>query len=675
MNLFADYIQPLTHWLQVNPNWSLFITFIVALSESLAIVGSIIPGSVTMTAIGILAGSGIMRIDLTLLASTLGAVCGDSLSYALGYIYSDRLSQMWPFKKYPNWLMYGKDYFSRHGGKSVLIGRFVGPLRSIIPMIAGMMHMKQWRFLIANIISALGWSVLYVMPGVLIGTAGHELSAEGATRLFIIILIMLLMIWLTSLVIKWLVIKLHLFLKNNLHDFWLRLKTSTYLYRIYDLLTPKDEPNHYPTAGLVLLTLCCILSSIGLTLLVLQGSYIEPINIAIHLFFQSVYTYVLQVIFIGCTQLTSTITISTLYICFCLWFIYTKNLKNIMYCSLLVCTSVTLGCILSHFITSPRPQGLLMVMTGNSFPNIHLLVASALYGFFFYYINNRFLLLTSMFRSTLLVALGLSGLGSLYLGDNWFSDVFSAYFLGASICLIFCIFFRKFNASPSQKTQSVLKLIIILSTLLLSSALSLYLNFRVQVYAHTPYEKKYTIEQSTWWNQQKPLLPLYRFNRVGKRATLMNIQYSGHLNVLQNSLEQSGWNTHNESFFKKILIHISANKKLIMLPLLSQLYENKRPVLTMSYKDEGSGLVLELRLWESSYSFKNLSHPLWIGTLHSNPNTVFKPENNAHDMDYSLSYMLPALERFTLRRISLPNHLIKKTLLKNDPYILLINRE
>lgn len=675
MNLFADYIQPLTHWLQVNPKWSLFATFIIALSESLAIVGSIVPGSVTMTAIGILAGSGIMRIDLTLLASTLGAICGDSLSYALGYVYSDKISQIWPFKKYPHWLEHGKDYFSRHGGKSVLIGRFVGPLRSLIPLIAGMMHMKQWRFLVANVISALGWSVLYVMPGVLIGTAGHELSTESATHLFVIILITLIMIWLASLVIKWLVIKLHLFLKNNLHSFWLRLKDSNHLYRIYSLLTPKNEFNHYPTAGLVLLTLFCILGSIGLILLVLQGSYIEPINIAIHLFFQSVYTFVLQVIFIGCTQLTSTITITTLYICFCLWFIYTKKIINILFCSLLVCASLGLGYLLSNLIASPRPEGLLMVMTGNSFPNIHLLVATALYGFFFYYINNKFLLLTSMFRTTLLVALALSGVGSLYLGDNWFSDVFSAYFLGASICLLFCLFFRKFNPSPSEKTQSVLKLIIILNALLISSALSLYLNFRAQVYDHTPYVKKYTIKESTWWNQQKPLLPLYRFNRVGKRASLMNIQYSGRLNMLQNSLEQSGWVTHNESFLKKILIHISANKKLIKLPLLTQLYENRPPVLTMSYNDERSGLVLELTLWESNYSFKKMSHPLWIGTLYANKNTIFNQENNPHHMDYSLSYMLPALEHFTLRRVSLPNSLIKKAILKSDPYILLINQE
>lgn len=98
MSLFVDCVAPLKDWLQHYPHWASFITFLISLAESLAIIGSIVPGSVTMTAIGMLAGSGAMRIDLTLIAATLGAIAGDSLSYTLGYVYSDRLTEIWPFK-------------------------------------------------------------------------------------------------------------------------------------------------------------------------------------------------------------------------------------------------------------------------------------------------------------------------------------------------------------------------------------------------------------------------------------------------------------------------------------------------------------------------------------------------------------------------------------------------
>lgn len=198
MHLLTDYIQPLTAWLNANPNWAFLITFLVSCSESLAIIGSLIPGSVTMTAIGMLAGSGVLSIGWTFFAATAGAIAGDTLSYVLGYKFSDQLVNMWPFRSYPHWLNYGKDYFTRHGGKSVLIGRFFGPLRSIIPVIAGMMRMNQWHFLLANILSAIGWSILYVVPGIFIGAASYELSADNATRLFIAILVILLLIWLTT---------------------------------------------------------------------------------------------------------------------------------------------------------------------------------------------------------------------------------------------------------------------------------------------------------------------------------------------------------------------------------------------------------------------------------------------------------------------------------------------
>ena len=111
MHLFSEYIQPLTIWLHTHSNWALFITFFISFCESLAVIGTIIPGSVAMTAIGILAGSGVMRIDLTLIAAILGAIAGDSASFLLGYLFRDRICNIWPFTRYPHWIAYGKAFW------------------------------------------------------------------------------------------------------------------------------------------------------------------------------------------------------------------------------------------------------------------------------------------------------------------------------------------------------------------------------------------------------------------------------------------------------------------------------------------------------------------------------------------------------------------------------------
>jgi membrane protein DedA with SNARE-associated domain len=669
MNLFADYVQPLTNWLQANPHWSLFFTFFIALTESLAIIGSIVPGSVTMTAIGILAGSGIMRIDLTLLAATLGAVCGDSLSYFLGYFYSEQLIDMWPFKKYPNLLRYGKDFFSKHGGKSVLIGRFVGPLRSIIPVIAGIMHMKQWRFLIANVISAIGWSILYVMPGVLIGTAGHELSTEGATRLFILILVILAAIWLVSIIIKWLIIRLNLFLKNNLHGFWLSSKSNTGLVKLFNAITPDEETDHYPTAGLILLILFFLLCFTLLLVLTYKTQWLSTLNLPIHLFTNSLHTSLLEAFFIICTQLTSTFTLGGLYILCSLWLIYQRNFKTLIYLSSVLLFSSLISILLSSIHYIPRPQGLLITMPGSSFPAINMTIATAFYGFILFYINNNYSLFTNTFRTLILIILGLSGFAHIYLGDYWFTDIIASYLLGAIVCLVHWLVYRKSNYIKSKKSESLGLLLTVISTILICTAASTSLNFKRLIHNHAPYHKEYILTERVWWNQLNPILPLYRLNRIGRRISLLNIQYSGTLDKFVKSLEHNGWRLHNESFFTKLILSMNKSNDGVKLPLLTQLYENRRPALLMTYNDTQSNLILELTIWESNYYINNNDAPIWIGTVHKN--RLFK-SNEKRIYINPLPYIIPALDAFTLRRMEVPSDMIRTSSYPTAPYILLI---
>ncbi|HAU0817654.1 TPA: VTT domain-containing protein [Legionella pneumophila] len=675
MNLLADYVQPLTYWLQANPHWSLFITFLIALSESLAVIGSIIPGSVTMTAIGILAGSGIMRIDLTLLAATLGAICGDSLSYFLGYFYSDRLIEIWPFRKYPGLLKYGKDFFASHGGKSVLIGRFVGPLRSIIPVIAGIMHMKQWRFLIANIVSAIGWSILYVMPGVLIGAAGHELSAEGATRFFILILVILAVIWLSSLVLKWLFIKLNSFLRSNLYRFWLEIKTSPRLSKVYYAITPVQEENHYNTVGLLLIALVIFFLFLTLVIFTIEGQLLDYINVPVHFFMQSFHSSLLEAVFIVCAQLTSKSTLTGLFVASCIWFIYHKNYRATVYLSSITLLSGVIALFLTKIIDSPRPQGLLVTLPGSSFPSVSISIATALYGFVLFYINSKYSLITSSFKTIILIVLGLSGFANIYLGDFWFSDILAAYLLGAEVCLIHCLVYRRFSTSVIKNEHPLIMLISLLMVIVFATAVSTVVNFKEQVHDHMPYHKEFTLTEKQWWDQQKPLLPLYRLSRIGKRISLLNIQYVGDLDVLQNKLEQFGWEPQSDkTFFTRLLMRMNNAPSNVKLPLLTQLYENKKPGLIMTYQDKKAKLIFDLTIWQSNYYLSEPKRIVWIGSIHQNIFNL-KQKKSRHNLPpvlNPLSYVIPALDDFTLRRIVLSDDLVKTSVFPTAPFILLI---
>ncbi|MBP6104562.1 MAG: DedA family protein, partial [Gammaproteobacteria bacterium] len=190
-----ESIQPFLDWIRVHPSSAMLAVFFISLSESLAIIGLLVPGVVLMTAIGSMMGAGILPFYQTLLWAILGAIAGDGISYWLGYHYHQRLRHFWPFRQFPRLLARGEAFFSNHGGKSIVFGRFVGPVRPMIPVIAGMMDMTPKRFLFFNILSAIVWAPLYSLPGILIGMSLGNLSAEVASRAGLLVLLLLLVLW------------------------------------------------------------------------------------------------------------------------------------------------------------------------------------------------------------------------------------------------------------------------------------------------------------------------------------------------------------------------------------------------------------------------------------------------------------------------------------------------
>ena len=100
-----------------------------------------------------------------MVGSILGAVLGDSVSYWIGRRFGGGIAQIWPFSRNPELLPSGIQFFQRHGGTSVFIGRFFGPIRAVIPLAAGMMRMPRGRFWVANITSALVWAPMLLLVG------------------------------------------------------------------------------------------------------------------------------------------------------------------------------------------------------------------------------------------------------------------------------------------------------------------------------------------------------------------------------------------------------------------------------------------------------------------------------------------------------------------------------
>ncbi len=165
------YVEAIHLWLQHNTLWLGPVIALVACLESLVVVGIILPGVAMLFTLAAIAGAASMSFYPVLLWAFAGAVIGDGLSFLVGYHYHERLRRVWPFSHHPKWLEQGEKFFQRYGMLSVVIGRFVGPVRPVIPAVAGMLGMPAGYFLIVNILSAIAWAPAYLLPGYLTGAA------------------------------------------------------------------------------------------------------------------------------------------------------------------------------------------------------------------------------------------------------------------------------------------------------------------------------------------------------------------------------------------------------------------------------------------------------------------------------------------------------------------------
>lgn len=160
------------------------------------------PGAAGMVAAGAFVALGALEFWPTPLAAVTGAIAGDGISYWLGHHYRDRLHSVWPFRSHARWLSRGENFFYCHGAKSVLFGRFVGPARPIIPVVAGMLGMRPALFYAVNVLSALAWAPAYRLPGMAFG-ASLALAGAVAARLALLLVLLVASAWLLLGLVRW----------------------------------------------------------------------------------------------------------------------------------------------------------------------------------------------------------------------------------------------------------------------------------------------------------------------------------------------------------------------------------------------------------------------------------------------------------------------------------------
>jgi membrane protein DedA with SNARE-associated domain len=169
-------IHQIVQFVTANGFWAGPLVALIAFTEGLAVVGSFVPGSVILFAVGTSAGAAHLAVVPMIAWGTVGATVGDSLSYALGVRHGSRMLAMRPFAYKPTWTQRARDLLQRRGDLAVFGGRLFPPLRALMPLMAGMSELSALRFVIADLLAALIWAGVHLGSGAWLG---HSLLGGG----------------------------------------------------------------------------------------------------------------------------------------------------------------------------------------------------------------------------------------------------------------------------------------------------------------------------------------------------------------------------------------------------------------------------------------------------------------------------------------------------------------
>ena len=381
------FLKHLVLWTYFHPHYAGIVVLLIAVSESVAVLGTLVPGSIVMTAIGTLIGAGILPFYATILWAAAGAFAGDSASFIVGYILKDDIQNIWPFSRRKEWLRKGNIFFKRHGRKSIFAARFLGPLRAFVPITAGALHMKRSHFFITDAISAVLWAFVYMLPGMIIGMASLDLPADIAAHFiwwfFLFLAAALVIFWISRLI----VIHVSDVLKDVLSILWSKIQRTRSLHWL-SVIFKHNRPSH-PRGQLGVLAVLLLIIALFITVainVVLHGPLTHYNNDIFH-FFQSLRNIPTDKVMIFFSMMGDKRILPIPCVAALIWLCYKRCWRAAFHWALLVFLAFAGIAATKFFVHNPRPPGL--DLSGFSFPSGHSTLSTAIYGMIAYFIASR----------------------------------------------------------------------------------------------------------------------------------------------------------------------------------------------------------------------------------------------------------------------------------------------
>ena len=174
--------------------------WLIIFAETGLLIGFFLPGDSLLFTAGLLAGQGKLNIWLLLPGVFIAAFVGDQVGYTFGEKLGPRLFSK-PDSRFfkQEYVTHTRNFFNKHGSKTIIIARFVPIVRTFAPVLAGVGEMDRKTFVIYNVIGAFLWAVGLTMLGYILG----DVIGESVDKYLLPIIAVIILISLIPPLVEW----------------------------------------------------------------------------------------------------------------------------------------------------------------------------------------------------------------------------------------------------------------------------------------------------------------------------------------------------------------------------------------------------------------------------------------------------------------------------------------
>jgi undecaprenyl-diphosphatase len=610
------HLQSLVAYLSAHPALALGAVFAAAFLEALAVVGTLIPGSSVVFAGGILVGLKALDPWFAGACAVTGAILGDSASYWIGDRYRDALRAVWPLKRYPRLFARGEAYFAKHGAASVFLGRFLSPIRAIVPIVAGMSGMPAGAFYRMNVLSAFAWAAAHMLPGMLFG-ASLQLAGAVSSRLVVVVAVLVAGVWLVAHVTR---LAIHY---GSPLVAWMRDRVvagardrrGIVSRAVLALLDPaRRETGVLLVSAIVLIGAAWLF--MGIVEDVLSGDPLVSFDRTVYDALQAVRTGWGDNVMVAITEFGSAYVIVPVIAVVSLWLAVTRRFRTLGYwISAIVFSSLTV-LALKYSIGRVRPMHDNAMIDALSFPSGHAAVAMVVYGFLASLVARgkagwqKAVITVGTAIPILLIAFS-----RIYLGVHWFSDVAASLALGLAWIALLTIAYATHVQERPLRAMPVLLMVAV--TVAVSGGLYAGRDHARDLARYAKLPATRTLAFDTWKDGGWRSVAAARTEIAGRVDEPFRVQWVAGAGSIGRVLESAGWESPELWWSKAALLWLLPATPIDALPVLTKFHRGEPQALTFVYP-LGARERVVARLWRVADVVGpgvNTRRSLWVAMI------------------------------------------------------------